>query len=496
MNETRKRRWKVALAGSIAFVAIVSIFMWYELFRVVPQEDAILKDPAMNFKYGSLGAENDRGIPYLIWVVLPRIFPDLLPGPGGYKSFGLVWEQGQEMPVGFSKKTIGVFPRVNNNCALCHTATWRESVDSPTNIVVAGGAHTTNVQGMIRFLSRAAKDPRFNGETIMAEINQISSNTYGNGGLSWIDRQIYRYLFIPFTRMALSEQERLFAWMEHETDGTTKKPDWGTGRDDPMNLTKYFMTHMKVDNTVGQADFPSIWNLKVRRGPDLLLNWSGDTPSTFSVLVDSALGLGAAPTPWFVNRMHEIDDWLGNLPPPKYPFPIDAALAAAGKPLYDKHCANCHDVGREWTNKIILQRDIGTDPERMRSWNGKAAEEANRRVREMGIKRPPMVEKDPVGYQSPPLDGIWLRAPYLHHGTVPTLWDLMQPVEKRPVEFHRGYDVFDPKNVGFESTTPGARRHGFLLKTTERGNGNQGHLYGTELSDAEKWQVVEYLKTL
>src|SRR5882757_7011845 len=127
MNETAKRRWKVALAVFIAFVAIVSIFMWYELFRVVPQDKAVLEDPLMKFKYGSLGAEGDRGIPYLIWLVLPRIFPDLMPGPGGYKSFGLVWENGQEMPVGFSKKTIGVFPRVTNNCALCHAATWRAS---------------------------------------------------------------------------------------------------------------------------------------------------------------------------------------------------------------------------------------------------------------------------------------------------------------------------------------------------------------------------------
>src|SRR5262245_12527155 len=103
MNETGKRRWKVALAVFIALVAIVSIFTWYELFRVVPQDDSILRNPETKFKYGSLGAEGDRGIPYLVWMVLPRIFPDLMPGPGGYKSFGLVWEDGNEMPVGFAK---------------------------------------------------------------------------------------------------------------------------------------------------------------------------------------------------------------------------------------------------------------------------------------------------------------------------------------------------------------------------------------------------------
>ena len=53
-------------------------------------------------------------------------FPDLMPGPGGYKSFGMVWEEGHEIPVGFSKKVVG-FARITNNCAVCHTATYRLS---------------------------------------------------------------------------------------------------------------------------------------------------------------------------------------------------------------------------------------------------------------------------------------------------------------------------------------------------------------------------------
>ena len=487
----RKSRWRLVVAGFVAVVAIVSIFLWWELFRVVPQENSLLRDPEMKFKYGSLGAEGDRGIPYLIWMVLPRIFPDLMPGPGGYKSFGVVWEEGQEMPVGFAKKTIGVFPRVTNNCALCHATTWRASENDVTHVVPAGGSHTTDVQGMIRFLSKAANDPRFNQRTIMAEIQSISDNSFGNGGLSWIDRQIYRWLLIPFTRMGLRDQERLFAWMNRKG-----KPDWGPGRDDPMNLTKYFMTQLPEDSTVGQADFPSIWNLQIRKGPGLSLNWSGDTPAVRSVLIDSALGLGAPPRPWFLDRMAELDSWLSQLPPPPYPFPIDQTLAAAGRPLYETYCAECHEVGRKYTNKIIPLAQIGTDRERMLSWNGEAAKIANRRVRDMGIDRPPMVETNPSGYQSPPLDGIWLRAPYLHHGAVPTLHDLLQPEERRPKTFHRGYDVFDPVKVGFEYDTPTAKRRGFLLDTTQRGNGAGGHLYGTQLSDTEKRQLIEYLKTL
>ena len=48
----------------------------------------------------------------------------------------------------------------------------------------------------------------------MNEIRLVSANNYGNGGLSFVDRQIYRYLLIPFTRKALLQQEKQFTWME------------------------------------------------------------------------------------------------------------------------------------------------------------------------------------------------------------------------------------------------------------------------------------------
>ena len=112
----------------------------------------------------------------------------------------------------------------------------------------------------------------------------------------------------------------------------------------------------------------------------------------------------------------------------------------------------------------------------------------------MGIDRPNMVKI--AGYQSPPLDGVWMRAPYLHNGSVPTLRDLLAPVPARPKTFYRGYDVYDPANVGFVTAGFDTKRLGWLHDTTERGNGNEGHLYGTTLSPAEKNSLLEYLKTL
>ena len=100
------------------------------------------------------------------------------------------------------------------------------------------------------------------------------------------------------------------------------------------------------------------------------------------------------------------------------------------------------------------------------------------------------------GYLAMPLDGVWLRAPYLHNGAVPTLADLLEPPHARPERFHRGYDVYDPEKVGFVTTGPSAEREGFLLDTTERGNGKGGHLYGTELPPEQKRALLEFLKTL
>jgi len=109
-----------------------------------------------------------------------------------------------------------------------------------------------------------------------------------------------------------------------------------------------------------------------------------------------------------------------------------------------------------------------------------------------GYTLPPKIN----GYQAVPLDGIWMRAPYLHNGSVPNLTELLEPQEKRSRMFYRGYDVYDPVKVGFDTESDAARQHGFRLDTAERGNGNQGHLYGTALSPADKKALIEYLKTL
>ena len=156
------------LAVGLAFVG------WYKFFREEPQPDWILNDPEMRFKYGSIGAERDAGIPYWIFYVLPRLFPEKLPGPGGYASLGVSWEQGQELPIGFTKKVVG-FPRVGQQ--LRRPAIRRTTGRARTKIrrsSIAGPGHTLNLVGFFRFLVDCAKDPRFNADNIMREIELVT----------------------------------------------------------------------------------------------------------------------------------------------------------------------------------------------------------------------------------------------------------------------------------------------------------------------------------
>ena len=486
MAEARKKSWwKIGLLLLVLLIAVGGAIGWYKFFREEPQPAWVTATPDMRFKYGSIGAEHDAGIPYWIFFVLPRMFPEKLPGPGGYASLGVAWEQGQELPIGFTKKVIG-FARVANNCASCHTASYRRSVNENPVFVPAGPNHTLNLQAFFRFAVDCAKDPRFNPDEIMSEIAAVYK-------LSFIDRLIYRYILIPITKKRLLEREEQFKWVYHK-----EFPLWGRGRDDAMNLTKYFLLKAPMDDSIGPTDMPSVWNLK-KYQPEkgMLMNLAGDSHDARSVIIDSALGLlSAAPHDKddFLQQVDWLVKYLSELQAPKYPFPINHDRAKAGKEVFDKNCARCH--ASERTGTRIPVEEVGTDNERLKTWSKQAAIESNKVVRGFGIERRGLVENEPSGYIAAFLDGIWLRAPYLHNGSVPTLRDLLKPAADRPAVFYRGYDVYDAENVGFVSHGSEAQRIGTRYDVRERASGNKGHEYGAHLSASEKDALLEYLKSL
>lgn len=101
------------------------------------------------------------------------------------------------------------------------------------------------------------------------------------------------------------------------------------------------------------------------------------------------------------------------------------------------------------------------------------------------------IKSSPPAYKARPLNGVWASAPYLHNGSVPSLWFMLQKPELRPKRFMVGNPDFDPITVGYVSD-----RGPFEFDTSLPGNRNIGHPFGTHLSDDDKWALIEYLKTL
>jgi hypothetical protein len=103
--------------------------------------------------------------------------------------------------------------------------------------------------------------------------------------------------------------------------------------------------------------------------------------------------------------------------------------------------------------------------------------------------------KAPYGpYAARPLYGIWAAAPFLHNGSVPTLYDLLLPPERRPKKFALGGRQYDPVKLGFVVETSCSQQD-CMVDTTRTGDGNGGHLWGTDLSEADRMALLEYLKT-
>lgn len=295
----------------------------------------------------------------------------------------------------------------------------------------------------------------------------------------------------------------------------------------------------KFDNSV---DVEGIWKLEVQLG--------GDGP----FLADDAPHKGLSSPKW----------------PSQFP-PLDQAKVAQGAELYKKYCETCHlppipelltDMKSAkpvhwWKNNQGKQyliapetpvEYIGTDPHEAMDFIARTADSGNlnkgtlsaaagldyvtkgirdkyyddnhfpeaKRIEWNGYRDPkdPAV-RAPAAYKSRTLNGIWAVSPYLHNGSVPSLYDLLSPQSERPQKFWVGSMQFDPKKVGHD-TAP--LKGGYLYCTDDAkdpectpelkypGNSNKGHEFrdgpkgngviGPALTPEERWALIEYLKSI
>ncbi len=202
----------------------------------------------------------------------------------------------------------------------------------------------------------------------------------------------------------------------------------------------------------------------------------------------------------------DVEAYITQIAPPKYPFPIDATKAAQGHDVFVATCSQCHgsyDGAGTYPNLVFNATDVGTDS--MLAVG--SAQFAGRFVDWFNTSwYGQIAQLDPLpGYIAPPLDGIWATAPYLHNGSVPTIGALLDS-KTRPQFWTRTFSStdYDQANVGWNFTAVAHGQAGetdpsvkkTIYDTTQSGAGNGGHTFGDALDETDRAAVLEYLKTL
>ncbi len=261
------------------------------------------------------------------------------------------------------------------------------------------------------------------------------------------------------------------------------------------------------------SDPPAWWLLKKKK----TRNWTGGVDAR-SVRVDMINLLTPFNGPDYIKKQEpvfaDIHAFIMSVAAPRFPFAVDDKLAAQGRTIFNDTCSRCHGTygeGGKYPNKIVPLDTIGTDPLLARSLSlAKTIDFYNKSwfAQEKGPDGQLWSRTtEAVGYQAPPLDGIWATAPYFHNSSVPTVYHVLNS-KSRPKYYTRSYQTakedYDPARLGWKIQTldtppdpnlpPHQRRR--IYDATLPGRTNVGHPFGDDLSEAERMAVIEYLKTL
>lgn len=253
------------------------------------------------------------------------------------------------------------------------------------------------------------------------------------------------------------------------------------------------------------TDVPAWWHLKKKNA----LYYNGMGRGDFAKLIGqiSLVGLDdAEQAQQIATDMVDLLAVLRTIEPPVYPHAIDEDLTAQGRAIFEASCSACHGTygsghgDPDWTypNRLVPVDVVGTDPVYARTLMTTGLTDWYNQSWYATSDPPSRVEPTMV-YIAPPLDGIWITAPYLHNGSVPTLEALLDS-SQRPTYWRRTFDPhdYDHERVGWNYTALDTREPGDVntYDTTLDSYGNQGHTFGDDLTDEERTAVIEYLKAL
>jgi len=456
----------------------------------------------------------------------------------GFKALGFLYERDSEgnelsLPVGMSRRHSVGLDRTYLNCSVCHTSTVKTSPDAPEQLVLGMPANLFNLYDFEHFMMRCMEQ---GSENRMVQLDFLAEINSLHGDMGFIDKHVV----YPLSIWALQDTMQ---FLGNVAGFSVRQPHWGPGRNDTFTNNKVFLygydwrakmpdwhnTGEVNADDLGTVDFPSTWLQGKRRqrddGQPMQLHWDGNNDKVEERNLNAAVATSSVAATIDHPALECIEQWMDDLEPPQFPLPIDATLAEKGEPIYAEYCADCHgkngrDFAGQYVGHVTDINTIGTDRYRLDNYTPELAlnmattyAETRRTLTNHdcpggGRYNGGNQERDyrythyrkTNGYANAPLDGIWARAPYLHNGSVPTLWHLLQPTSQRPATFFRGNNLVDKGEVGFVYSQAQDRDGNslFLFDTKIPGNGNWGHegeAFGTELSELEKLALLEYLKT-
>ncbi|MFN7997162.1 MAG: di-heme-cytochrome C peroxidase [Bryobacteraceae bacterium] len=339
----------------------------------------------------------------------------------------------------------------------------------------------------------------------------------GTGGKTFSERLKTDIAFLK-ARLAYMKNGKLLV------DGTEPGP----GRVDAFGAARNLIFTKFAVKMQSPVSFPFLWSLpdntKAASTKSEIgwIHYDGNTNSILERNIGQALGMGAVfdPVTWEstlrIENLHRLELLTRKLQPPKWPADVlgtvDEKKAQAGAQIFHDKCEGCHQ------GRLFTQVEIGTDPNRANSFGQPVGAKPfpnavapiltalkKRAFQDDGVAEAEQIamDADPViwratgKYLARPLQGVWATAPFLHNGSVPSLYHMLHP-DQRPSRFGLGSHEYDPDKVGYRSDIP-ADGSVWVFDTSQPGNSNIGHSgerFGTTLPEDQKSALLEYLKTL
>jgi cytochrome c5 len=499
------------------------------------QYNADHADEYASFKNAALGTS---GIPMIMLRLFPELFPQIWGPPSlHFAPVGLgedTLEPGRVLPLGLgyaaSEPAIPTAAGpVNLNvvqltCAGCHTGRVIDSSGTVQHMLGAPSTQFTRFRGSV---FATVTSP---GYTAAAFTNALNAKppgwVYGVTDPAAIQKEMLeRAVFNALAptivanlkASSIAGAQRFQATLGTYTYGLTPNaPNPGGSTPgyldaigagiaiivDPAVLTPA-QVQAAVPPRPAMIDIMSVWNQKDRPSAQ----WDGSIASKLHRNLAAEFGVVGRPDKLNMDNANKTTAYTENLPSNPYPFDIDTASAARGRHLFEQNCASCHTAGNA---AIFSPSDVGTDENRAIIWTAYSMAGLTAALRAgctdaVTCNQPdgtPVPDAQIVastgGYMALPLDGIWARAPYLHNGSVPSMYALL--TGDRPVKFQRGNVAYDQERMGFVET---AGPFTAEFDTTLSGNSNVGHDtpafngYVDWRNEPQKLEdLLSYLKTL